>query len=69
MQAVDAASPRVVSGVLGTSWENRPLRYAFVGKPEHVTPAGLASIREATARLRDPETPPAEAARSRRRRR
>ena len=28
-----------------------------------MTPAGLASIREATARLRDPETPPAEAAR------
>ena len=33
VQAVDAASPRVVSGVLGTSWENRPLRYAFVGSP------------------------------------
>ena len=28
-----------------------------------MTPAGLAAIREATARLRDPETPPAEAAR------
>ena len=38
VQAVDAASPRVVSGVLATSWEGRPLRYALVGKPEHVTP-------------------------------
>ena len=63
VQAVDAASPRVVSGVLATSWEGRPLRYALVGTPEHVTPAGLAAIRAATQRLRDPATPPAEAAR------
>ncbi len=62
VQAVDAASARVVSDVLGTSWQSRPLRYALVGKPENVTPAGLAAIREATARLRDPATPPAEAA-------
>ncbi|MGH2995742.1 MAG: M14 family zinc carboxypeptidase, partial [Gaiellaceae bacterium] len=26
--AVDAASPRVVSDVLGTSWQGRPLTYA-----------------------------------------
>lgn len=63
VQAVDAASARVASGVLGTSWEGRPLRYALVGTPESVTPAGLAAIREATARLRDPDTPPGEAAR------
>ena len=63
VQAVDAGSARVVSDVLGTSWELRPLRYALVGKPEHVTPAGLAAIRESTRRLRDPATPPAEAAR------
>ena len=49
VQAVDAASTRVVSGVLATSWEGRPLRYALVGTPEHVTPAGLAAIRAATA--------------------
>jgi hypothetical protein len=61
-QAVDAASPRVFSDVLGTSWQGRPLRYALVGKPENVTPAGLAAIREATAKLRDPSTSPAEAA-------
>ena len=63
VQAVDATSARVVSGVVGTSWEGRPLRYALVGKPEHVTPEGLAAIREATARLRDPETPARDAAR------
>jgi hypothetical protein len=62
VQAVDAASPRVVSGVLATSWQGRPLRYALVGTPEHVTSAGLAAIRAATQRLRDPATPPAEAA-------
>ena len=61
-QAVDTASTRVVSDVLGTSWEGRPLRYALVGKPENVTAAGLAAIREATAKLRDPATPAAEAA-------
>ena len=63
VQAVDAASTRVVSGVLGSSWQGRPLRYALVGRPEHVTPAGLAAIQDATARLRDPDTPPGEAAR------
>ena len=62
VQAVDGASTRVVSGVFGTSWEGRPLRYALVGKPEHVTPAGLAAIQAATRRLRDPATPAAEAA-------
>jgi len=31
--AVDAASPRVVSGVIGHSVQGRPLTYAIVGKP------------------------------------
>ena len=62
LQEVDAASPRVVSGVLATSWQGRQLRYALVGNPGNVTPAGLAAIRTATQRLRDPATPPAEAA-------
>jgi hypothetical protein len=62
VQAVDAASSRVVSGVLATSWDGRPLRYALVGKPGNVTSAGLAAIQAATQRLRDPATPPAEAA-------
>jgi len=63
VEAVDAASPRVVSGVLATSWQGRPLRYALVGKAENVTPAGLEAIRAATQRLRDPATTPAQAAR------
>jgi hypothetical protein len=48
VQAVDTASPRVVSGVLATSWEGRPLRYALVGTPEHVC---------ATPRRRPPRQP------------
>ena len=45
-----------------TSWEGRPLRYALVGKPEHVTPGGLArSARRgacATRRRRRARRPP-----------
>jgi hypothetical protein len=57
LQAVAAASPRVVAGTAGESWQGRPLRYAIVGKPGNVTPAGLARIRLQTALLRDPCTP------------
>ena len=60
--AVDAASPRVVSGQFGTSWEGRPLKYAIVGREENVTPAGLAAVRSSIAALRDPATSDAEAA-------
>jgi hypothetical protein len=60
--AVDAASSNVVSGQFATSWEGRPLPYAIVGRQENVTPAGLAAVRESAAALRDPSTPPAEAA-------
>jgi hypothetical protein len=59
LQAVDAASARVSGGTLGTSVQGRPLRYAVVGKPAHVTPAGLARIAAAAAALRNPRTPPA----------
>ena len=62
LRAVSAASPRVVDGVLARSVQGRELRYAIVGKPGNVTPQGLAGIRRAAARLRDPSTPPAEAA-------
>jgi Zinc carboxypeptidase len=55
--AVDRASPRVTSGTLATSVRGRPLRYAVVGQPENVTPAGLARVRRNTAALRDPRTP------------
>jgi hypothetical protein len=57
LQAVAAASPRVTAGTTAVSWEGRPLRYAIVGKPGNVTPAGLARIRLATSLLRDPRTP------------
>ena len=57
LQAVAAASPRVVAGTAATSWQGRPLRYAIVGRPGNVTPAGLARIRLQTALLRDPRTP------------
>jgi hypothetical protein len=62
VDAVDRASPRVVSGTLATSWEGRPLRYALVGKPGNVTPKGLARISEDARRLMDPSTPASEAA-------
>ena len=38
VDAVDAASDRVVSGTFGTSWQGRQLRYTLVGDPENVTP-------------------------------
>jgi hypothetical protein len=57
VDAVDAASPRVVSGTLATSWQGRPLRYALVGKPGNVTSQGLATIRADIWRLMDPATP------------
>ena len=45
------------------SWQGRQLRYALVGDPEHVTPAGLAAVQEAVSKLRDPETSAREAER------
>ena len=60
--AVDAASPRVVSAVFGQSVEGRPLIYAIVGKPENVTPAGLASVQSRARTLMDPATAPQTAA-------
>jgi hypothetical protein len=62
VDAIDRASPRVVSGTLGTSWRGRPLRFALVGKPGNVTSEGLARIRSAARRLMDPTTSAAEAA-------
>jgi len=57
LDAVAAASDRVVTDTVGCSVLGRPVRYAIVGLPEHVTPQGLADIRDATARIRDPQTP------------
>ncbi len=57
LQAVAEASPRVTAGTAAVSWQGRRLRYAIVGRPGNVTPAGLARIRLATRLLRDPRTP------------
>lgn len=56
IDAVAAATNRVAAGTYGTSVEGRPLRYAVVGRPDVVTPAGLAAVRRAAIEIRDPET-------------
>jgi len=56
LDAVDAASDRVTSGIAATSVEGRPLRYAIVGDPANATPEGLAAVQAKTAELRDPDT-------------
>src|SRR4029079_18596085 len=55
--AVDAASPRVESGVCEHSAEGGPLTYACVGKPENVSPSELAAVQANARTLRDPATP------------
>lgn len=63
VDAVDAASPRVISGTLGTSWLGRPLRYALVGTPGNLSRNGLPRIQADLRRLMNPATPAGEAAR------
>ena len=63
VDAVDAASDRVVSGTFATSWQGRQMRYVLVGSPGNVTPGGVAAVQEAIGKLRDPETPAREAER------
>lgn len=60
LRTISRTSARVVDGVAATSARGRAVRYAIAGRPENVTRAGLARIRAATARLRDPRTPDAE---------
>ena len=60
--AVDAASPRVVSGTLAKSVQGRDLRYAIVGDPNRMTTSGLARVRASAAQLMDPSTRPRDAA-------
>jgi len=61
LEAVDAASDRVVSGVAATSVLGVPLDYAIVGSEDNVTAAGLDAIQDAIGTLRDPQTPEAQA--------
>jgi hypothetical protein len=62
LDAVDAASDRVVGDTYATSVDGRPLRYAVVGRPANVTPGGLDDIRQAVLTIRDPSTPDDEVA-------
>jgi hypothetical protein len=55
VEAVDADSTRVVHGVAATSVLGHPLDYAIVGRPDRVTPGGLAAIRANLQVLRDPQ--------------
>ena len=61
LEAVDAASDRVVSGVAATSVLGVPLDYAIVGSQDNVSAAGLDAIQDAISTLRDPQTPEAQA--------
>ena len=56
LDAVADASDRVTSGTAGFSVEGRPLRYAIVGSPEHVSSDGLMAVQTAIDQLRDPAT-------------
>ncbi|RKN14967.1 carboxypeptidase [Micromonospora musae] len=54
LHAVDTASDRVVTGVLGTSALGQPLPYAVVSHERNVRPAALRRIAEDVRDLRDP---------------
>ncbi|MFC0033185.1 M14 family zinc carboxypeptidase [Micromonospora chaiyaphumensis] len=63
LTAVDAASDRVVTGVMATSVLGQPLPYAIVSNERHVRPAALRQIADDIRDLRDPRrTKPKEAA-------
>ncbi|MFG1849688.1 M14 family zinc carboxypeptidase [Micromonospora carbonacea] len=54
LDAVDTASKRVVTGVMGTSVLGQPLPYAIVSNERNVRPAVLKGIAEDVRSLRDP---------------
>jgi hypothetical protein len=54
MQALDAASPRIVTGVYGTSVNGTPLRYALVSDPSNLTPTALSQMSTDAKALRNP---------------
>jgi hypothetical protein len=58
MDAVDAASDRVITGSLAQrSQEGRELRWAIIGHPDRLRPGKLRAIKAAAQTLRDPRTP------------
>ena len=44
-------------GTLGASNAGRPIRYAVIGRSDHVTGAGLEAVRQAHLEIADPTTP------------
>ena len=56
LDAVAAASDRVTVGTVGASNAGRPIRYAVIGRPDHVTGAGLEAVRQAHLEIVDPST-------------
>jgi len=62
LDALDASSPRVVTGVAASSVQGRVLKYAIVGREDNVSPAGLDRLRRAARQLMDPNTSPGTAA-------
>ncbi len=61
MLALDAASPRIVTGVYGTSVRGVPLRYALVSNPANLSNTALANLSSDAKALRDPLLPTAQA--------
>jgi hypothetical protein len=59
LEAVDPSSDRVVTGTLGHSVQNRPLKYAIVSSPQNV--AARTDIAADMQALRDPATSAPEA--------
>lgn len=59
LRAVDAASDRVVTGVMATSVLGRPLPYAIVSNERHLRPDALRRIADDVRNLRDPRRTPA----------
>jgi Zinc carboxypeptidase len=53
VQAVDAASDRVISFDTGTTWGGRPIKAAVVSSREHMRPDALRRIRERFVALRE----------------
>jgi len=54
--ALDAASPRIVTGVAGRSVRGLPLRYALAGDPGDLSPARLRAISAAVRAVRRGDT-------------
>ncbi len=62
MDALDAASDRIVTGTYGTSVDGRPLRYAMVSNPANLTPTALNQLSSDAQALRNPLLDPDKAA-------